>query len=91
MDMSNLRTELTEEELDLHRLTVDEAIPKLDDFLYKAFQAGRIRVWVVHGKGSGILRQEMRRYLSKHPLVRSQRPADPQHGGAGATQVELSD
>jgi DNA-nicking Smr family endonuclease len=89
--MKNSQIELNEEELDLHRLTVDEAIPRLDEFLYKAFQAGRFRVWVVHGKGSGILRLEMRRYLSKHPLVRTQRPADPQHGGYGATQVELID
>ncbi len=89
--MSNSRIELVGEEIDLHRLTVDEAILKLDEFLYKAFQAGHFRVWVVHGKGSGILRHEVRRYLSKHPLVRAQRPADPQRGGAGATQVELSD
>jgi DNA mismatch repair protein MutS2 len=89
--MSNSKNELIGEEIDLHRLTVDEAVLKLDDFLYKAFQAGHLRVWVVHGKGSGILRQEVRRYLSKHPLVRAQRPADPQRGGAGATQVELSD
>ena len=81
----------TADEIDLHRLTVDEAVPILDEFLYQAFQAGHHRVWVVHGKGTGILRQEMRRYLSKHPLVRAQRPADPQRGGAGATQVELSD
>jgi DNA-nicking Smr family endonuclease len=33
----------------------------------------------------------MRRYLSKHALVRAYRPADPQRGGAGATQVELRD
>jgi len=88
---SRLPIELNTEELDLHRLTVEEAIPKLDDFLYKAFQTGHFRVWVVHGKGSGKLRQEVRRYLSKHSLVRSQRPADPQRGGEGATQVELSD
>jgi DNA-nicking Smr family endonuclease len=79
------------DEIDLHGLTVDEAIPRLEEFIYRAFQAGHYRVWVVHGKGTGILRVEMRRYLAKHPLVRSQRPADPQHGGAGATQVELSD
>jgi DNA mismatch repair protein MutS2 len=79
------------DEIDLHGLTVDEAIPKLEEFIYQAFQAGHYRVWVVHGKGTGILRQEMRRYLSKNHLVRAQRPADPQHGGAGATQVELSD
>jgi len=87
----NSKIEIYGEGIDLHGLTVDEAVPKLDEFLYKAYKAGHFRVWVVHGKGTGILRQEMRRYLSKHPLVRAQRPADPQHGGAGATQVELSD
>ena len=79
------------EEFDLHRLTVDEAIPKLDDFLYTAFQAGLYRVWVIHGKGSGILRREVGRYLSDHPLVRFHGPADRYHGGIGATQVELSE
>ena len=79
------------EEIDLHRLTVDEALPKLDYFLHAAFRAGLYRVWVIHGKGSGILRQEVGRYLSKHPLVRLHRPADRYHGGIGATQVELSE
>ena len=89
--MSNSSTGPFREELDLHRLTVDEAIPRLDEFLHNAFQAGYYRVWIVHGKGSGILRQAVGRYLSKHPLVRSYRSADSQHGGVGATQVELSD
>ena len=89
--MSNSRTDPFKEEIDLHRLTVDEAIPRLDEFLHTAFRAGYYRVWIVHGKGSGILRREVGRYLSKHPLVRSYRPADSQHGGVGATQVELSD
>ena len=79
------------EEIDLHRLTVDEAIPKLDDFLHRAYQAGLYRVWVIHGKGSGILRREVGRYLSDHPLVRFHGPADRYHGGIGATQVELSE
>ncbi len=79
------------DEIDIYRVTVDGAVLKIDEFLYKAYQSGHFRVWVVHGKGTGILRQEMRRYLSKHPLVRAQRLADPQHGGAGATQVELVD
>jgi DNA mismatch repair protein MutS2 len=46
---------------------------------------------VVHGKGTGVLRQEMRRYLSKHALVRAQGTANSDRGGAGATQVELRD
>ena len=79
------------DEIDLHRLTVDEAIPKLDAFLHAAFQAGLYRVLVIHGKGSGTLRLEVGRYLSDHPLVRFHGPADRYHGGIGATQVELSE
>jgi DNA mismatch repair protein MutS2 len=89
--VSNTGAKVTVDEIDLHRLTVEEAVPKIDEFLYKAYKAGHYRVWVIHGKGTGVLRQEMRRYLSRHPLVRAQRPADPQRGGAGATQVELID
>jgi len=78
------------DEIDLHGLTVDEAIPRLDDFLYKAYRLGLRRVWVVHGKGSGTLRLEMRRHLAKHTLVSSCSPAEPRRGGAGATQVDLA-
>ena len=78
-----------EEELDLHSLTVEEALPRLDEFLYAAYQAGLYRVWVVHGKGAGILRREVSRYLANHPLVKSFAPADTSRGGIGATQVDL--
>jgi DNA-nicking Smr family endonuclease len=64
------------EEIDLHRLIVDEALPKLDYFLHAAFQVGLYRVWVIHGKGSGVLRQEVGRYLSKYLLVSIHGPAD---------------
>ena len=78
-------------EVDLHRLTVDEAIPKLDRFLNDSFRSGLYQVRVVHGKGTGVLREEVSRYLSGHPLVKSFSPADRFHGGIGATQVELSE
>ena len=81
----------TTDELDLHGLTVDEAITLLDRFLYKSFQARLRRVWVIHGKGSGILREAVRRYLSNHTLVRTCSTADGSRGGIGATQVELVD
>ena len=81
----------TTDELDLHGLTVDEAIPLVDKFLYKSYQAHIHRVWVIHGKGSGILRESVRRYVSKHTLVRTCSTADGSRGGNGATQVELAD
>lgn len=76
-------------ELDLHRLTVDEALPKIDEFLYEIYRAGLYQARIVHGKGTGVLRQEVSRYLSSHPLVMSFGPADRYHGGYGATEVEL--
>ena len=54
-------------ELDLHRMTVDEALPKIDDFLHDMYCAGLHRVRIVHGKGTGVLRQEVGRYLASHP------------------------
>ncbi len=78
------------QEIDLHGLTVDEALPRLDSFIHTAFRAGYYQVWVVHGKGTGILRREVGRYLSDHTLVHSHRLADRHHGGDGATEVNLS-
>jgi DNA-nicking Smr family endonuclease len=80
---------LTGIELDLHRMTVDEALPKIDEFLHDSYRAGLYYVRIIHGKGSGILRQEVSRYLSSHPLVRSFGQADRFHGGYGATEIEL--
>jgi DNA mismatch repair protein MutS2 len=79
------------DELDLHGLTIDEAIPLVDEFLYKSFQSHIHRIWIIHGKGSGVLRDAVRRYLSKHTLVKTCLTADGRHGGSGATLVELVD
>jgi DNA mismatch repair protein MutS2 len=53
--------------------------------------AGLIQVSVIHGKGTGMLRQTVRRVLGKHPLVKSFRPGGYGEGGEGVTIVELAD
>jgi DNA mismatch repair protein MutS2 len=78
------------DELHLRRLTVDEALIRLDRYLNDAFMAGLSRVRIVHGKGTGTLRQAVREQLSKHPLVSSYQPAGYGEGGAGVTIVELA-
>jgi DNA mismatch repair protein MutS2 len=78
-------------ELDLHRMTVDEAVPKIDDFLNDMYCAGIHYCRIVHGKGTGVLKQEVSRYLSSHPLVKSYHQADRWSGGFGATEVVLRD
>lgn len=78
-------------ELDLHALTVDEALVRVDEFLHSSFRAGHYRVRVVHGKGTGVLKIEIGRYLATHPLVLRCQSADVYHGGSGATDVDLTD
>ena len=76
-------------ELDLHALTVDEALPLLQDYLNDAFMAGLKEVRIVHGKGTGTLRQAVMRELKKHPLVKSFRIGGRFEGSTGATVVNL--
>jgi DNA mismatch repair protein MutS2 len=79
------------DEVRLRHLTVDEALLKLDQYLDDAFMAGLYQVRVVHGKGTGILRQAVREQLAKHSLVKSYRPGGYGEGGAGVTVVQLAD
>lgn len=76
-------------ELYLRRLTIEEALPKLDQYLNDAFLAGLYQVRVIHGKGTGVLRQMVCEQLTKHPLVASHRPGAYGEGGAGVTVAEL--
>ncbi len=77
-------------ELRLRRLTVDEALWRLDQYLYDAFMAGLSSVRIVHGKGTGKLRHAVHESLAKHPLVKSYRLGDYGEGDYGVTIVELT-
>ena len=79
------------DELRIRRLTVDEALPKLDQYLHDAFMAGLYQVRIIHGKGTGTLRRLVQQQLAKHPLVKSYRPGGYGEGGAGVTMVELAE
>ena len=78
-------------ELRLRRLTVDEALWRLDQYLYDAFMAGLVSVRIVHGKGTGKLRRSVQNTLARHPLVKSYRLGDYGEGDYGVTIVELID
>ena len=79
------------DDLSLRHLTVDEALPRLDKYLHDSFVSGIIYIRIIHGKGTGKLRETVRRELKKHPLVKSFRPGGRGEGGAGVTIVELSE
>jgi len=79
-----------ERELCVRRLTVEEALLKLDQYINYAFMAGLPSVRVVHGKGMGKLRRAVHDLLGRHPLVISYRLGDHGEGDYGVTVVELS-
>jgi DNA mismatch repair protein MutS2 len=75
--------------LDLRGARVEEALELLEAYLDAAAQAEAGRVTVVHGHGSGAMRDAVRRTLGNHPLVREWRPGERGEGGDGATVVSL--
>lgn len=76
-------------EIDLHGMTVDEATHELDKYLDDAYLANLRQVRVVHGRGTGALKNGVTAYLKKHPLVARVLPAPFAEGGFGATIVEF--
>ena len=87
---TNLGPMLETSELDLRGLRSDEAIMRVEDFLDKAMRDGFSTVRIIHGKGTGALRQAVRDHLARHPLARSFEPESRERGGNGATRVELA-
>ncbi|MEX2548145.1 MAG: endonuclease MutS2 [Chloroflexota bacterium] len=75
--------------LDLRGARVEEALEMLDSYVDQAAVAGAPRVTVIHGHGSGALRDALRSQLTGHPLVKSWRPGERGEGGDGATIVEF--
>ncbi len=81
---------MNRDEIDLHGMRVDEALPAVESFIYTRYRAHERVLWIIHGKGTGILRGEVRQYLKTNRLVDFFAPADKYHGGEeGATQVVL--
>jgi DNA mismatch repair protein MutS2 len=77
-------------ELDLRGQRVEEVLPRVDKYLDDAFLAGLEQVRLIHGKGTGALRQAVRRQLHNHALVESHRPGEHGEGGSGVTIAYLS-
>jgi DNA mismatch repair protein MutS2 len=77
-------------ELNLIGMRATDALRKLEEFLDSAFLANRQEVRIVHGIGSGALKKAVLEYLETSPYCQSFRQAEPHHGGAGATIVQLN-
>ncbi|HEY5658770.1 MAG TPA: endonuclease MutS2 [Myxococcota bacterium] len=70
---------------DLRGLRVDEALDRLVYALDRAASAGHPRLLVIHGIGTGALREAVRAHLAESPYVTRCDPAPPEEGGDGAS------
>ena len=75
--------------LDLRGARVDEALDALGRYLDDASLAGLEQVLIIHGLGTGALRDAVRSQAATHPLVKSFRAGERGEGGDGATIVKL--
>jgi len=76
-------------ELDLRGTRVEDALPRVEDYLDAAYMAGLPFVRIIHGKGTGALRKAVQDLVQRHPLTRSWERGRPEEGGDGVTVVFL--
>ncbi|PSL35198.1 DNA mismatch repair protein MutS2 [Planomicrobium soli] len=76
-------------ELDLRGERYEDALARVEKYLDDALLSNYHQVSIIHGKGTGALRQGVQQYLKKHPRVKSYRFGEAGEGGSGVTVAEL--
>ncbi|MFT3950816.1 MAG: endonuclease MutS2 [Oscillospiraceae bacterium] len=82
-------TRAAQMELDIRGYAVDDGLYELDSFLDNAVMAGMGTVMIIHGKGTGVLKNAVREHLRRHRHVKSSRKGIYGEGEDGVTVVEL--
>jgi DNA mismatch repair protein MutS2 len=77
------------QDIDVRGMRGDEAVDTVLHFIDDAILVGASRVRILHGTGTGVLRQLIRQYLATVPNVSHYRDEHVQFGGAGITVVDL--
>ena len=72
-------------EIEVRGRRIDDALPAVESFIDDAARAGREHVRIVHGRGTGVLRQAVRALLDAHPLVAGYEGGGAREGGEGVT------
>jgi DNA mismatch repair protein MutS2 len=83
----NVTVRTSQNTLDIRGDRVDEAESKLEVAINRANNAAVL--WIIHGKGTGKLRQGVQAFLSRHPQVERFELASQEEGGAGVTLAYL--
>ena len=87
---TDLAPPLESAELDLRGMRAADAQVNLDEFLDRALRDGLSKLRVIHGRGSGVLRNVVRDHLRYHRAVSDYGPEPREHGGNGATWVQMA-
>ena len=75
--------------LDLRGERVDDGLASLDRFLDESMRESREVVFIIHGHGTGAMRNAVRDAVRLHPSVKEFRPGEPNEGGDGVTVAWL--
>ncbi|MCI0573010.1 MAG: Smr/MutS family protein, partial [Myxococcaceae bacterium] len=76
-------------QVDVRGMRAEEAIRELESSLDRAMRVGEEGALVIHGHGTGALKQAVRDYLTHSPYVRMYRPGESHEGGDGVTLISL--
>ncbi|SEU25798.1 DNA mismatch repair protein MutS2 [Myxococcus fulvus] len=74
---------------DVRGMRADEALAEVESFLDQGMRSGEEAALIVHGHGTGALKQALRDYLANSPYIRMYRPGESHEGGDGVTVVAL--
>ena len=80
-----------EDWIDLHAFRPEDVPEVVRTYLEAALEAGYGEVRIVHGRGTGVQREAVRRVLAAHPRVAAFGDAPPERGGWGATLAVLGE
>ncbi|QSX07105.1 endonuclease MutS2 [Sedimentibacter sp. zth1] len=87
--MLKLRTKSVKPSIDLRGKNLEEALMDIDKYLDDAFMSGLNEVQLIHGKGTGILREGIKKYLKTYKHVKEFRIGKFNEGGDGVTIVSF--
>ena len=76
-------------ELDIRGYASDEGIHEMDSFIDNCVMSGVSMITVIHGIGTGVLKNAVRNHLRRHPSVKHFRPGVYGEGEDGVTVIEL--
>ena len=83
------RTSQVRGEIDLRGMNADEAIAELETYMDRAMLTGYHEIYIIHGKGTMVLRKKIHEYLRTSKYVTEFKDANQNEGGIGCTVITL--